>query len=535
MNFFLRNKYHFIALTTLIFLFMISVFVRKENMAEPLTRHHEWITAHTLITCDVWAQNGGPSAYHFSPVYTYPGKGNVNRKMLGGIVDEKGDVYYVSYPPFAFLFAYYATQIIGGPTIESIRTLNLALHFLCAIFIYLIAHALSPKEQKNALSIAGLFGGFLYLFSAGNLWFHGNLYSADMLVQLFIISGIYFSIRFFKKEYKNERLFLSVLFFLFFLATYTEWLGLFLAFTLGIAFMLTYFVKREIRFLKGFFVVAIASGLALVITIGQYSAIAGWEELKTVSIQKYKQRSGHEAKELTPNSFNLENDEAFDFIIDKVDLNYKMAENFIGIFVLIFVALIFFRKIRSNISNPTYHWLILLIVTGAVLMHYYLFFNFNALHDFSSLKTGFLLTLTLVVIVSLLEHGLIMRFKILLAIVIIILGIDEGIESVQCYKSTYPIADTEWFRVRTGEAMQTYGHPDKAIFMNISRNPELVYYAKHSVFPIQDSTTIIPMMGYFGETEGQYYHHEGTELKYMVEFVVVNDSIVFDNANRIDF
>ena len=287
MSFILRNKYHFIALTSILFLFLLSVFVRKENMAEPLTRHHEWITAHTLITCEIWDQNGGPSAYHYSPVYTYPGKGNMKRRMLGGVVDETGNVYYVSYPPFAFLFAYYATQIIGGPSIDSIRTLNLAVHFLCAIFIYLIAHSLSSEQQKKQLCIAGIFGAFLYLFSAGNLWIHGNLYFADMLVQLFVISGIYFSIRFFKKDYKNELVFLSVLFFLFFLATYTEWLGLFLAFAFGLAFAVAYFVKREIRFLKAFFVVGIASVLAIAITIKQYSSIAGWDELKRVSTEKY--------------------------------------------------------------------------------------------------------------------------------------------------------------------------------------------------------------------------------------------------------
>ncbi|MBK9190197.1 MAG: hypothetical protein IPM77_01175 [Crocinitomicaceae bacterium] len=106
MNFFKQNKYHLIGISAIVVLFFISVSIRQENFSVPLSRHHEWITAHTLITCEIWEKNGGPSAYHFSPVYTYPGEGNIRRKMLGGVVDDKGEVYYVSYPPFSFLFAY---------------------------------------------------------------------------------------------------------------------------------------------------------------------------------------------------------------------------------------------------------------------------------------------------------------------------------------------------------------------------------------------------------------------------------------------
>ena len=65
-------------------------------------RYHEWITAHTLLTCQIWEENGGPSAYNFNPVYTYPGEGNGHRDVLGGVAAKNGDVYYVSYPPFTF-------------------------------------------------------------------------------------------------------------------------------------------------------------------------------------------------------------------------------------------------------------------------------------------------------------------------------------------------------------------------------------------------------------------------------------------------
>ena len=529
MSFITQHRYHFAAGALITLLFVFTVLLRQENLSVPLARHHEWITAHTLMTSEIWENNGGPSAYGFSPVYTYPGEGNINRRMLGGVVDKNGYVYYVSYPPFAFLFAYYATQILGGPDVDSIRDLNLAIHFLCALLIYFLAHSLAWERQKNHISIAGIFCAFLYLFSAGNLWIHGNLYFADTVVQLFIISGLYFVVRFFKNDYTKERVILSALFFLFFLAAYTEWLGLFLAFFVGLAFLISYFMVKEKRFLKAFFTVGIAATMALAITVWQYASIAGWKQLKEVSTSKYQERSGHETAELSPNGFNLDSDAALESVIKNVAAGYKMVENFIGLFFILFVVIVLFRKTRKNLGNFQWHVTAFCLLALAILTHYYVFFNFNSLHDFSSLKTGFLLILLVLIFVSLIERMLNTNLKMILAVLIIGLSIYKGIESVKKYNGENPITAIEWNRIETANAMIEYGKPEYAMFMNTRFSTELVYYAKHNVSPIKDTSEIQRMMKYFDGGSGQYYHHTNEKLDYILEFNKKGDSIVYHN------
>jgi hypothetical protein len=527
MNWIKQNIYHLIGLLSVVLLFIFSLFIRQENLSEPLSRHHEWITAHTLITCEIWEKNGGPSAYHFSPVYTYPGEGNARRKMLGGVVDDAGNVYYVSYPPFAFLFAYYSTKLLGGPSVDSIRTLNLILHLICALGIYFLAVSFFRNDKKHYYSLAGITGSFLYLFSTGNLWIHGNLYFSDMLVQVFIILGLLLLSRFLNPDIAHKKWVLFGFFILFFLATYTEWLGLFFSFFTGLILLASYFIKKEIRYLKAFGSIAVASSLALALTLFQYSSIAGWDKFKEVSSSKYEERSGHASEELSPNAFNLSNDEAYDFMIGRIDRNYLMAENYLGIFGIILVIFFLVPNFRRGIGNGAQIISTVIPLVLAVLLHYYLFFNFNSLHDFSSLKTGFVMILFIVIFISLLESVLSFQIKLGLLALLLFLSISKGIIAVKNYYEDYPLSEIDWDRISTGQAMRKYGRPEAAIFMNISSNPELVYEAGHNVFPLQDTSELILFMNHFDNDQGQYYHHRGTKLEFIQEFERRNGRIVF--------
>lgn len=533
MKFINRNKYHLAGISLVILLFVVSVSVRKENLSVPLSRHHEWITAHTLITCEIWDQNGGPGAYHFSPVYTYPGEGNQKRRMLGGITDEKGDVYYVSYPPFAFLFAYYVTHLFGEPDTDSIRAVSLAIHLLCAIFIYLIATTLLPEVKKNYFSMSGLTGAFLYLFSTGNLWIHANLYFSDMLLQLFMISGIYFTILLVRERFKNTKLILAIIFILFFLATYTEWLGLFLSFFTGLIFLMIWFIKREPKFLAGFITIGLASLLALSLTLMQYSSIAGWDKFKEVSTSKYQERSGHESEENSPAQFNLENDEAYDFMIGRIDRNYLMAENFAGIFGIGLLIILLIPNARRRIENAGISVLMLVIISLAILLHYYLFFNFNSLHDFSSLKTGFLIILLCVVCISMIESVLSNKINLAVFVLISFLCVQKGLQSIDRYIEDYPLAEVDWNRISTGEVIRKYAKPEQAVFVNITSNPELVYCAGHNIFPLKDTSELLLFMNHFDNDFGQYYHHRGQELEYIQEFERKGNRLIFTKRMNI--
>jgi hypothetical protein len=527
MNFLKRNKYHLAGLAGVIILFTISAAIRTENLSTPLTRHHERITAHTLITCDIWEKNGGPSNYYFSPVYTYPGEGNQNRQMLGGITDKNGNVYYVSYPPFAFLFAYYGTMILGGPDTDSIRSLNLIIHLFCALFIYLIAATFLPEHRTQSLSIAGLTGAFLYLFSNGNLWAHGNLYFSDTLVQLFIIPGLYFTILFLKGSLKNPKGNLLIVGLIFFFAAYTEWLGIFFSFFVGITLLIFWFVKKESRFLHGVAVVGSAALLALVITIVQYSSIGGWNQFKEVSLAKYEQGNVHYDIVNPSEQARTGDTEAYDFMLGKIDHYYVMAENFLGIFAIILAVVILIPNARRRIEHARIALFMLLLLSVSILLHYYLFFNFNLLHDFSSLKTGFAIILFVVVAISMISSALSVKLNVVLFLAITYLAVEKGLKSVDDYTQDFPLAAVDWNRIATGELIQKYAKPEQAVFVNISSNPELVYAAKHNVIPIKDTSELLLYMNQFDSKQGQYYHHREQQLEYIQEFEKQGENLIF--------
>ena len=119
------------SIAILLLLFAFSVFARAPKLNGYLGWHHQWLSAHTLLTLTIWDENGIAN-HNFNPVYTF---GNPRDKhiqsLTSGIPDEKGDYYYVSYPPFSFLLAYFCLSVVQAPISPySIYALNLLLHFV---------------------------------------------------------------------------------------------------------------------------------------------------------------------------------------------------------------------------------------------------------------------------------------------------------------------------------------------------------------------------------------------------------------------
>jgi hypothetical protein len=73
------------------------------------------------------------------------------------------------------------------------------------------------------------------------------------------------------------------LFIVFFLASYTEWLGLLSAFFTGLFFFIKAIVTKNKTLFLPFVSIGLGASLALGLTIYQYSTINGWSELKAVS------------------------------------------------------------------------------------------------------------------------------------------------------------------------------------------------------------------------------------------------------------
>jgi len=176
-------------------IFLISVLIRLPHLDRPLSKHHEFCTAITLIPLQNWADNGA-ATYHYSPSVTYEGAANHHIENLTAYpVEANGRFYYLSHPPFAYLLPYFTFSVLGiYPTPLALQIFNIFFHFISCLFIYKIVvlmrhypHPLkgSPPTLHDSRADSPLGAGgergalaafLIYLFAPAALWFHGNAY-----------------------------------------------------------------------------------------------------------------------------------------------------------------------------------------------------------------------------------------------------------------------------------------------------------------------------------------------------------------------
>ncbi|MEX1000766.1 MAG: hypothetical protein WDZ35_01480 [Crocinitomicaceae bacterium] len=520
-----KYKFQLIEVGILFAVFILSLQLRKENVSAPLSPEHEWITAHTLITLEIWEENGGPAAYNFNPIYAYPGKGNRGIAMLGGVSDQEGYHYYVSYPPFSFIFAYYSSQLFGGTDVYHLRAINLIIHFITAFLIYLLIRGFY-RNDFDRLALAPLLVACMYLLSTGTLWAHSVLYFADILVQPLILLIFLLFSRIIQQKVKNQSWMLFYLGITIFFAVYTEWIALFMAFFGGLFFFICYLKSRSKLYLKSFVTIALSASLSLGLTVFQYSTISGFDQFKQVSSNKYEERSGHATAEKTAAAFNLENPEAFKLLRANVDRNFLMAENLLGISFFLLLPFLFWRKSRNRIPPLSATLFILSLLLISILIHYLLFYNFNALHNFSNLKTGLFMMLTVGVIICIIEQSVNWKIQGVFSLIVLFFFISRASRDIDRYYGIYEKQFYNADRVRSAKLVHQYADKDLYIFNNIHPSPAYTYTAKHLTFPLAEKSHLLQSMHNFNIDKAQYYHHQGSVPLYFIYVEKLNDTLV---------
>jgi len=249
------NKKYFMGFIIISF-FIISLFIRIPNLNRPLSYHHEWLTSTVLRTQQIWYEKEDLT-HRFLPIMTYNNKSDRNISNQANLKDALGNYYYTSYPPFAYIFPYLIFQIFNiYPDVLPLQIFNIIIHFISAFFIFLIISLLTNKYYLNKVNIPSLCGFSIYLFSSATLWFHSNVYMSDIFVQPIYIIGIYLFLKIIKND---EKMIYYVLLGIFnFFMIYTEWLGVFFAFSV---FIYALFNLRE-KAMQKVLVCIIASSIA---------------------------------------------------------------------------------------------------------------------------------------------------------------------------------------------------------------------------------------------------------------------------------
>lgn len=503
-------------------LFLMSVFLRKDVIDRELSAEKEWITAHTLITVEIWDENGGPSNFNFAPIYTYPGDGNKDIAALGGVRDNENKLYYVSYPPFAFISSYYITKIFGGPNLYSIRVLGLLIHFIAALLIYLIVKKLA-LDQRDRIVWSGIFASSFYLFSSGHLWIHGFLYFSDILVQVFVLGLVLVLIDPIRtKSISKKQLFTVCL--LVFFGCWTEWLMMFFAFVVGLYFLFQYFKHREKICLYAFLAIGCTATFALLLTIVHYSSIGGFDQFIDVWLNKYQERSGAVVDIQGSQNLNFSNPKSYELLTTHFQDFYWMLINCATIIGVGWITLLLVSIKTKWVTFKLSYWTVIGLFFFAILLHMIVFFNFNAIHDFAKLKLGTILILIVAVLVLHIEESKNQIIKYSTLGLFSILVLTKLPIELERFKTQ---SEESWFAHFYKEAavqVKNYSTPEDVVFMNIPYlQPEFIYRSKHNSYKVQSLEQAVAIMKNRKLNEAHFYEFEKVKLQRLLLLKIDGD------------
>jgi hypothetical protein len=366
------------------------MFLRWQQINGPDNGKFTWMSAHVLNTMKVWEKGGGPQEFHYAPVYTYPEEGNKHIPLgrLPGLFDAQGNYYYVSYPPGGFLVPYYFFEALDWEKdIQHMRYFALFLHVLSALLFLLLLKQLCTPLGISPLTM--LLGGLLpFLFAMVYLHYFLHFYFADLLfLPVFLLQCL--AIVFWERNNKSTLVMLFITFFLFFIGAFIDWMGWI---TVGVFCCLVIHrswksknVKATLFLFPGIFALALAFGLMY----EAYASIAGPETFKELLLRKLFIRSGISGEELTSHGATLFSGKAWWNLMLHFVNGFGMFLPMLLIVWVIGISKKFNWKSTAKKMGP----LLLLFVALVVVLHSLLLFNFNALHDFSVMKTGLLLIL----------------------------------------------------------------------------------------------------------------------------------------------
>lgn len=506
----------------LILIFSISVIIRLCNLNRPLDGHQEWLTSTVLRNQCIWYEEG-ELKYKFCPIMTYNNKADRNiNNQASNHKDAAGNFYYTSYPPFAYIFPYLIFKSFKlYPDVLPLQIFNLIIHFICCFFIFLIISLLTRKYYINKLNIPAIFGFSLYLFSPETLWYHSNVYMADILVQVFFIIGIYIFLKIILITDKNKNL---IYYFLLglnnFFIIYTEWLGVFFAFSI---FLYTILNIKKKKMKAILYVIVTTTIASLTLTFWQYSQISTFDAFIKSSLGRYLFRSGLPQKaEGNLHFFNLESWR---------NILFHYAKGYFPILIIACTLMLMYIAVykkkftaNKNLEKIEAETVVIYLCIVPVILHHVIFFNFTSLHDSSVLKTGVFIA----IIIALFYHKIIYTFqtdipdknkilkiKILNSIIILMIIASIGIYVLINDNSS------DYYK-KIGKKIAKIAKNNETIFINSKKciRPQLIFYAHRNMANWENETKAKELLNLNGVNRGIIFTLDENEEKIVnIEYV----------------
>jgi len=489
------KKMRFFCLIFICFLF--SVALRMSYLNRTLSDHHEWVTAHTMIALENW-ESQGALKHRFCLLTTYPSQANkFVPSTYGRLMDNQGNGYYASFPPFAVIFPYALFKLFSIPiSVLNLQILNLILHLISTYFVYsLLCTVLKNNDKKEFVAFLG---AVYFIFLPANLWFFSNTYSWDILWHYLWIIGVYQILGIIKAIHlKNvSTVFLFLLSLNIFLMIYTEPVGLF--FAASIIFYAVMKLQESEYYKKLIIFTTCPVFLVLLLLTVQYSSITGFKELA-----EYFRLASIEYQ--------------FQGISDlkKIAYNYTMAYKAMVIPMLI-IFFISFRKLGVRLfaqftheeRTLLYFWLF------PVVAQHLLQLNRSADHDFLAVKTSLLFISIFVFLMNNLavlnKIGKVSKILLLCAISISLFF------QVSDYRNHYTLSQNPKRFLLLANAIKKEISRDDVIFLvadQILNEPPLAVYVQRNMVSIKRSEEALEWLNQYGRKTGIiFYVNKDTEV-----------------------
>lgn len=462
----------------LLLIFAVSVFLRLPNIDRPLSKHHEFVTAVSLRVMQIWYDEGA-STFNFNPVMNFSGEANKNinnhASTTAKMKDKAGNYYYISHPPFGYIFPYFFHKILQiRPTVLSLQIFHLIINFVSAFFIYLIVCLLGQQKPFSKIYLVGIIGYIVYLFNPAVLWFQANTYMSDMAVHLFFILGVYTMLKLLmRKRFFSVKYLIYYALFLF-LMIYTSWLGLFFAFSVFVYSLIK--LRTEKVFLPLVFITIIVTYLALWLIVYQYSAIAGLDNFIFQMIDRVAERG------------SASGDGFFGFFkikyLELKKLLFTYLTSYLPIFLLIatFGWLVITKaKLRIVFTKNGYRFL-WLSTLPVLLLHFFLL-NYSG-HDFVSLYGSLFLAVLIAILYDKLREAQTLSKWMLNGGIVLIVLLSLGMYYYINKPGDYSLKGYYYGESKAiGTFIKKEAQPEEVVFImgNAVLDPQVIIYAQRNI------------------------------------------------------
>ncbi|MGB1315023.1 MAG: hypothetical protein ACPG4Y_03330 [Chitinophagales bacterium] len=499
-----KNKTIYV-ISILVLVFLSSVLVRYPNIDRPLSKHHEFVTAIPLRVLQIWHAEGAIK-YNFNPVMNYPGEANKyinnNASTSKNMLDRAGNYYYVSHPPFAYIFPYVVFELLQiKPTNLSLQVFHLVINFFSAVFIYLIVCLLSIQKPFQKLFIPGLIAFGVYIFSPAVLWFQCNTYMSDMLVHFPFVLAVYTILKLLMREkfYSTKYLLYYALFL--FLMIYTSWLGLFFALSVFLYSIIK--LRYQKVFIPLVFITIFVSLASLILITKQYSSINGLEAYIIQMLNRLGERG------------SFQGGYSFGFFVRKLfelkTLIFTYVTSYLPIFILLLTFIFLtIKKAKMGLVFTKNGYRFLWLSTLPVLMLHFFLLNYSG-HDFVSLYGSLFLAVVVGILYDKLKKSKSFSPYTLNGGVLAVI-----FSSIAIYYFINKPGDYSWNKdyyatsKEIGTFIKNNAKPDEKIFIdgNITLDPQLIYYAERNIIKLnnnysQGNPKVLKFVTYAVKTNGE--------------------------------